>query len=1223
MTGKPATTKPLADQADRDRATNDLDTTFLVEAAAGTGKTTILVERILSILRAGKASLRQIAAITFTEKAAGELKVKVRQAIERELRELPTQENPARPSGRRLPSQERAEYAARLSAALTDLEGMPVNTIHAFCADLIRERPVEAGVEPGFVVADELGASLILEEAWEAWLAEEMSGDSSSPAIRRAVESGIPFEGAGRRESPIFKLACELIEQRDAVRPGSPQAVRPGSPQAESSGLVETPWTDAQFGEAIAALRKQIAELVEARRKNCIAPDSDLCAMQIAALEKWAQVPEMRSADCGVLIRKDGTRVAEPFNPQSAVRSPQFPQSFDAIRAWLAAAPAVKAQAGQQGNWSSPAALKATKAGCARAKEAIGELTGEAAHRVLHDLVEWLLPFLDRYRQAKERRRALDFTDLLLKARDMLRDSPPARDHFKRAFRYILVDEFQDTDPLQTEIVFFLSERPDEHAGDWEAVKPAPGKLFIVGDPKQSIYRFRRADLDLYGKVGIAIARQGTRLQLSVNFRTVPRITSEVNEIFKPLMIGPVGERFEPQHIALDPQRPDAGTQPCVLVPLPPPLPAGQTLNVEDWRRKESGCIAAMIAELVGGGRRINAGKPAALRPIEYRDIAVLYRSTTGLDSLEEALRANNVPYQVSGGRYYYARMEFQDLLSVLKAIDNPFDGLSVVGALRSPFFGHSDEDLLRHFGAGGPFDHAQGRPEQRRTGGKFNYLDGVPEGCRDLAEAFDALKELHESRRRDPASAVLAQLFETTRALQIYANKPHGEQRVANLLKLQDLARAMADAEVSSFGALVRWLGEMESSRQAEPESPVAEAEENFVQVMTFHKAKGLEFPVVVLAHLANEGESRESVLLDRQRGRLHLNLNWKKTRGWDAAKLDEEDRAEHERRRLFYVALTRARDLLVIPAFWSRSPQAGFLKYLSERYAPSAEAKPRIEFVATDSYDLDKRSRDTLRLKPTPAATPPPEAVEAVRHYDQWKAALKAQAERLSAGRRIQTASGAVLRNADWGLRIDDYGSRADQPLSPQSASSFALRSGPEGYEGWVRNPQSGSRAADLGTLVHQLMETVDFRSPGDLAPLAESEARGLGLTSADAREAVRLVQRALAHPLIAGRAAKAEELYREVPFAFMEGDTLYEGYADLVFIENGNPVLVDYKTDSVSESEAPEHAKRYLPQAEVYMRAISAALGRPVQEFHFLFLRPGVTVSLGASKRNPLDE
>jgi len=1148
MTGKPAETKRLADQTDRDRATNDLDTTFLVEAAAGTGKTTILVERILSILRAGRASLRQIAAITFTEKAAGELKIKLRQAVERELRESPQEAGATRPSaaGRRSQS---------LSDALADLDGMSVNTIHAFCADLIRERPVEARVEPGFAVADELGASLILEEAWEAWLAEQMSGDS--PAIRRAVESGIPFEAAGDRESPVFRLACELIEQRDAV----------------TDGLVETPWTDAQFAEAVEAVRGQIAELAGARRQNCVKPGADGCAANIDALEEWAAL-EVRSTEYGVRSGSNGSRAGQPVIPHSAIRTPHSPPSFDAIREWLAAAPPIKVTAGQQGNWSSPAVLKSAKAGCARVKDSIAQISGEVAHRVLHDLVEWLRPFLDRYRQAKERRRALDFTDLLLKARDMLRDNRAARDYFKRAYRFLLVDEFQDTDPLQTEVVFFLSERPGEHADDWESANLVPGKLFIVGDPKQSIYRFRRADLDLYGRVRAAIAREGALLRLSVNFRTVPRITGEVNRIFEPLMTGPVGDRFEPEHVALDPQRRDEGTGPCVLAPLPPTLADGETLKVEEWRRKESGCIAAFIRQLVGSGRTISAGKSGGRKPMQYRDIGVLYRTTTGLDSLEESLRAHGVPYQVSGGRYYYARMEFQDLLAVLKAIDNPFDGLSVVGALRSPFFGHSDEDLLRHFGAGG----------------KFNYLSNVPEGCRDLAEAFDALKSLHERRRRDPASAVLAQLFESTHALQVYADKPHGEQRVANLLKLQDLARAMAAAEVPSFGALVRWLSEMESSRQAEPESPVAEADENFVQVMTFHKAKGLEFPVVVLAHLGNEGENRDKVLLDRARGRLHLDLSHQKTRGWDAAKEEEEDRAEHEQRRMFYVALTRARDLLVIPAFWSRSPQAGFLKYLSERYAPAAEAKAGIEFVATDSFDLDKRSRDTLRLKPVPTDTLSPEAVESIAHHEKWRTDMKAQAELLSAGRRILTGSGLV-------------------------DAAYVQRNATDDGSG-------SSRAKDFGSLVHRLMEIVNLQAPGDLTADAGAEARALALTSRDAHEAVALVQRALAHPLIADRAAKSERLYREVPFAFMEGDALYEGYADMVFIERGNPVIVDYKTDSVTAAEAPEHAKRYAQQADVYLRAISAAIGQPVKEFHFLFLRPGIAVPAATSNSLSLE-
>jgi len=240
-------------------------------------------------------------------------------------------------------------------------------------------------------------------------------------------------------------------------------------------------------------------------------------------------------------------------------------------------------------------------------------------------------------------------------------------------------------------------------------------------------------------------------------------------------------------------------------------------------------------------------------------------------------------------------------------------------------------------------------------------------------------------------------------------------------------------------------------------------------------------------------------------------------------------------------------------------------------------------VEFVATDSFDLDKRSRDTLRLKPTPAPTLPPEALEAARHHEKWKAAVQTRAEQLSAGRRILTGSGLV-----------------DAAYIQRNAKDAGA---------------SSSNARDLGSLVHRLMEIVNIQAPGDLTAYAEAEARGLGLTSADAREAVGLVQRALAHPLIAGRAAHAERLYREVPFAFTEGDTLFEGYADLVFMEKDGPVIVDYKTDSVTESEAEEHARRYAPQAEIYTRAISAALGKPVKEFHFLFIRPAVAVSLAA--------
>ena len=287
---------------------------------------------------------------------------------------------------------------------------------------------------------------------------------------------------------------------------------------------------------------------------------------------------------------------------------------------------------------------------------------------------------------------------------------------------------------------------------------------------------------------------------------------------------------------------------------------------------------------------------------------------------------------------------------------------------------------------------------------------------------------------------------------------KPHGEQRVANLLKLQEIARAMAEAEVGLLQRARPRLGEMESSRQAESKVP-RRGRREFRPGHDVSQGEGIGVPGRRPGAPRQRSRDRKNALLDRARGRLHLNLGHRKTRGWDAAMAEEEDRAEHERRRLFYVALTRARDLLVIPAYWARNPQAEFLKYLGERYAPGAAEKPAWSpsrrTVSTSTSAAATRCGSSRRRRPRCRRR------RSIAHHEKWKAAVKARAEQLSAGQKIQTASGSILRNDEREIRIDDSSSHADQALTPQS-------------EG---------RAAALGSLVHQLMEIVDLRSPGDL--------------------------------------------------------------------------------------------------------------------------------------------
>jgi len=1091
--------KRPADHGEREHAVSALDTCLLVEAAAGTGKTTLLVDRILALLRAGRARLPEIAAITFTEKAAGELKIRLREMIERGLREAGSEEG------------------GRLRTALFDLDAMTVCTIHSFCGELIRERPVEAGVEPNFAVADELTASRVFRQAWEEWLAEQMA--PGNRALGRAIERGLSYEASVYGDSRLTGLARLLTEQRDLV----PDMV------------MDPAWDDARFAEEARKLRLLARELVEMRERSC-KDFSDKGAAQIASLGRWA-----KSLECADL---------------------------DTLSAWLRHCPKIKTSLGSKDKWETREAAVEMKRLVAELKAGVEAIDLQVGHRVLCDLVAWIEPFLEKYARAKAQRRLLDFQDLLIFARDVLKKSRSARDYFKKAYRYILVDEFQDTDPLQTEIVFFLSERRGEFAGKWDDVNLVPGKLFLVGDPKQSIYGFRRADLDIYGRVKTVMQEQGEVLNLSVNFRTVPEIIGEVNRVFAPLMTGPTAERFEPSHVDLVPYREGGGAGVRFLAP-----PEGMDvsdLTVEEWRRKESGCIAACIQDLVSRGAKVYDAREGAWRPMRYRDVAVLFRATTGLGSLEDAFRAHEAPYQVAGGKHYYSRFEFRDLLCVLAAVERPYDGLNVCGALRSPFFGYSDEELIRHHAAGGG----------------FNYLEGAPEECGALAEGFETLAELHAMRNAAPFGAVLTELFERTKALQVYAMKPHGEQRVANLLKVLDMGRAMEQAGPTSFGSLVRWLSEMESAEQREGESPVAEADEDFVQLMTFHKAKGLEYPVVFLAHLGARSRRSDYFALDQKARRLDLKLaKGLESAGWRAALAEKQDREEHEMRRLFYVAMTRARDLLILPVSWGADPEHGLLRYLKDiyPYGEAGESPSEQMRIPTESFDIDREAGDKFITRPEPGDSLAEEAKEFLAHRRGWQAALRRRVRALNTGRRIVTPSGLVA-----------------------DASSAVEREG-------------RASGMDIGTLVHAALERVDFREPGDIGAMVETLARyhGLRLSAPEIRTAAHLTRVALALPLLRERAAGASAVYREVPFALVRGDTLCEGRLDLIFIEDDGAVIVDYKTDAVSASETGRRAEHYRPQAELYARAMQALLDVPVKETCFLFITPGVVESVSVGE------
>ena len=1062
--------QPLPDQAERDAAVHQIDTSMCVEASAGTGKTTVLVGRIMDLLCSGKADLDGIVAITFTEKAAGELKVRLREEIEKAI---------PRATG---------ELQGRLATALTRVDRAQVSTIHSFAAALLRERPVEAGIDPGFEQLDELGARMLLDELWEEWLAEQMQGDC--PPLAAALQAGVALGSTGPTSYSARALAEDLVTNRDLLA----DATVP-RPDVEPRRLVD------QY-QALVAELEQLAE-------RCNDPE-DGCYAEIRKLVRHAASPPERGGEVGFLLR----------------------------------VPSVKGSAGNQRNWASADA-------CRRAKDTIKQIRALLAplnEIVLADLVDWLRGFIERYQEEKRARGCVDFTDLLIEARNLLRDSREVRRYFQRKFQYLLVDEFQDTDPLQVEIVFFLAEDGTD-ADRWSDVRLAPGKLFIVGDPKQSIYRFRRADVAMYESAKRHLSSRGKLSRISTNFRSAPGIIRWVNGVFSQLIGGGQADKHQAAYVPLVENRGASENRPAVC--LVKPEIEGELL-ADEQRDVEARCIGDMIQRAVEGEKWLVWDKPSGRAvPAEYRHVAVLMPRRTSLEVYEDALQLYRVPYRVESGRSFYFRPEVFDLTAVLRAIDSPDDPAAVVGALRTPFFALSDEDLFRF----------------KTAGSEFSFLKPVEEKWDRFADSFGILRELHDKRHELPLHRLIDELFDRTRAMVFYRLKPHGHQAVANLLKVADQARAMDAAGGITLRWFVRWVEAREDEAAPESDSPTAEPKDNFVQLLTMHKAKGLEFPIVILANMGTRLQQRGGVVFDREGRRMAVSFSAAmQTHGADVLREAEQAQLEAEERRLLYVAATRARDYLVLPALPCREKTyAHHLEDLADNFG--AETVRFALRDLRDPADLDRRAR-TDALKPSKADE------DARRARTQWIAAQQQAIERASQGVRINRAS----------------------PEKPEHEAEP------------VGEPSLG---AQIGSAVHAVMEQVDLSESEAPEGLIRAAAIENGIEDR-ADELAGLVRACLASDPVR-RAGAASWLAREMGFCIPFEGGFAEGKIDLIFEHGGKLTIVDYKTDAVAGAGIDLRLQEHRRQGAVYAAAVRKATGRSVDEAVFVFARAAETRSL----------
>ena len=855
-----------------------------------------------------------------------------------------------------------------------------------------------------------------------------------------------------------------------------------------------------------------------------------------------------------------------------------------------------------------------------------------------------------------------------MRARDLLRRDKNVRKRLQDAFKAIFVDEFQDTDLVQAEILLLLAS-DDPAVSDCDDVRPVPGKLFIVGDPKQSIYRFRRADVAVYRRVCQMLeARGATRLLLTTSFRSRPTMQHCINAAFSRVMTDDPQMR-QAQYVGLSPFRNERLEQPAV-VSLPVPHPYGQVritaraiehslplavAGFVEWLVRESGWKVAErpapdaergsdVAHASHKSRAFDPGEAERLVDIEPRHICVLFRRFLSARQdvtrpYVDALEGCGIPHLLVGGKAFHDREEVETLRTALAAIEWPDDELSVFATLRGALFAIGDEELLEYrsrFGRLHPFRSPQELSDPS-SNTRIEALRLTP-----IVDALTFLRRLHSGRNHRPVVDTIALLIEATRAHVGFVLRPAGEQALANVFHVAELARQYEIGGGTSFRGFVEAL-QAAAEREQAPEVPILEEGSDGVRLMTVHKAKGLEFPVVILADMTAKLRSYEAGrYVDPSRGLCALRLA-----GWSPLDLLEHDgeetaREEAEGVRLAYVAATRARDLLVVPVVGDEAWEGGWLDPLNSAVYPALDQR-RIQAQAPGCPPF--RSKDSVIDRPNGDPAGPQTVCPGAHAFDPLAPVSHAEPQAPDDDPTPRTSSGAYavvwwdphLLSLDaaipFGIRRDD--------LIVKDVPAAVIASGLARYQAWRRSRdetlQAGSRPSiqvrtvtdavapasvvqaltpdlppsvsaveivDLapdrerpagprfGALVHAVLAAVPLDAgDGAVQEIARLQGRILSASDEEIGAAVSAVASALRHPFFEPvRAAAARgACRREVPVTFVDADhTLVEGTVDLAFQDDTGWIVCDFKTDR--ELEGAEET--YRRQMAAYARFVATA-------------------------------
>lgn len=1110
----------LTDSQDRFLAETTWDRNVVVVAGAGTGKTTILVNRILNLLlrEPSPLAITEIVALTFTNKAATEMK----QRLRAQLLRLTDQDDELIEIFRARYHLSAEQVSERATGALEQMEKAQIGTLHSFAAHLLRLHPMESGIDPSFQEDDGSRFKELFHSCWDRWLDDELGSSGPQHDRWRLVLAGTGLEDLRQFTAALAGDFVDLDELERQCRASSLE------------GALRD-WVLATQGRASTILAKQDRPK---RRKA-----EQMLAAAVRSLE---------------LLLEKGPSGFEDLAPDERA----------VLEKDLGKAPA---------GWDEVTFQEADSIiGLAQQLLAVDQF-------YFQEVVTLVRPFLALVQRRFLTSGWVAFDGLLARAKTLLRDHPSVRARIKQAYRAILVDEFQDTDPVQYEIILYLGERAGSHQTAWHDVDLEPGKLFIVGDPKQSIYAFRRADIEAFERVVEKIrAGGGGVYSLVTNFRSDGAVLDVVNNVFDRLFhptehVQPANER-----LAVRPQRKPEVSVSGAQLRLVTPGEEDEEFDVQAATRAEAEALARWLKEELLVGTTVT-DRERREGPLQPGHIALIFRKLTQAQVYLDALRRYDIAYITDGEKHFYRRQEIIDLVNLLRVIDNPHDTIALVGILRSPLGGLADRDLLALQQIEG-LDYQQ---RERLPG--WNHPQAALVG-----RLYERLAELHQLAPLRPVPDAIDLIFDRLPVLELAAASLHGEQAVANLRKTRDMAEALADRPHLTLTGFVDLMMTRVSEQPDEAESALAEESLDAVRVLTIHKAKGLEFPVVILPGLHQGSKNLRkgpSLHHDWSSRCYSLQMGGRSNLGALLVDMKMAAREEAEQRRLLYVGMTRARDLLVLSGGQTGKPgHDTVLSLLGE--AMTDEALP-----SEDNRICIGTSRLTRVIT---------QATVAVRRRRQ---------EPLSA-MVPKPALGPILirrqaRKVEWETRRTTL-----RRLTPSSLSGR----GPE-----APVPRIGTgREADLSRLIgicaHAVLEQWDFTGP--LTAISRVIEQAIHRTAAQdhpelltaVRENLTLLFEGFLSSEPYRMLQRATVLGREVPFVMPvgEGQTM-EGVIDLIYRLDGRIWIADYKTDDVAAEDVRSRVDRYRPQAESYARAVASSLGLPSISSQLIFVRPGVAVDI----------